>query len=69
MAPAQPEPEGESKYVPSSPNAPVVGAGGTEVFTFKARTTGTATLEIGYARPFEKDVPPEKTFKVTITVK
>jgi len=68
-APAQLEPQGEPKYVPSGSTTPVVGAGGTEVFTFRARATGTGTLELGYARPFEKGVPPEKTFRVTVDVR
>ena len=67
-APAELEQQGEPKYLPPVATTPAVGAGGTEVFTFKAKATGTATLELGYARPFEKGVPPAKTFKVTVTV-
>jgi inhibitor of cysteine peptidase len=66
--PAQLELHGEPKYVPTVSTTPVVGAGGTEILTFEAKSTGTATLRLGYARPFEPGVPPEKTFEVTVTV-
>jgi len=40
----------------------------TEVFHFEGRSTGTTTLELHYRRPWEKDVPPAKTFHVEIEV-
>jgi inhibitor of cysteine peptidase len=44
------------------------GAPGTQELTFRAEQTGTSTLELAYARPFEKGVPPVKTAKFPITV-
>jgi inhibitor of cysteine peptidase len=60
--------EGEPAYVPPGSTTPVVGAAGTEVFTFKAIKTGTAKLSMAYARSFETGVEPEETFEVTVKV-
>ncbi len=46
----------------------LLGAGGTSVFTFKALQAGQTSLKLIYSRPFEKGVPPEKTFEITIAV-
>ena len=45
------------------------GASGTQELTFRAEQAGTSTLELAYARSFEKGVPPAKTatFAVTVT--
>ena len=44
------------------------GAGGTDVWTFKAIGTGSTTIMLEYRRPWEKDVPPaaHKTFPVVV---
>jgi len=47
----------------------VVGAGGTRVFTYTAAAAGTGVLDMEYVRSWEKGVPPEKTFKLTVVVK
>lgn len=58
---------GEPVY--DSPNTPgLVGAGGTETFTFTASSRGTSTLKLEYRRPWETGVPAEKTWSVTVTV-
>jgi len=44
------------------------GAGGFQTFRFKAKSTGDATLELKYFRPFEKDKPAAKTYKITVSV-
>ncbi len=61
--------QGEPKYVPAGSTSPVVGAGGTEVFTFKAVDSGTAKLTLEYRRPFEPGVAPAKTFSVTVEIR
>lgn len=66
--PANLELEGEPTYVPPGSTTPVVGAAGTEVFTFKAIKTGTSKLSMAYSRSFETGVEPEETFKVTVKV-
>jgi inhibitor of cysteine peptidase len=45
------------------------GAAGTQELTFRATNTGTSTLEIAYARPFEEGVPPVKTAEFPVTVR
>jgi inhibitor of cysteine peptidase len=44
------------------------GAAGAQELTFRAEQTGTSTLELAYARSFEKGVPPAKTAKFPVTV-
>ncbi len=44
------------------------GATETQVFRFKAVGAGSTTLEFHYARPWEKNTPPAKTFQVEVTV-
>ena len=45
-----------------------MGSGGELTFYFKALSTGQTPLKFIYFRAFEKDVPPVKSFKVTIVV-
>ena len=45
-----------------------IGSGGELTFYFKALSTGQTPLKFIYFRAFEKDVPPVKSFKVTIVV-
>ncbi len=45
-----------------------IGSGGELTFYFKALSTGETALKFIYFRAFEKDVPPIKSFKVTIVV-
>jgi inhibitor of cysteine peptidase len=61
--------QGEPAYVPAGSTTPVVGAGGTQVFTFKATGTGTASLSLEYKRPFEPTAAPAKTFSVTVEIR
>lgn len=68
-SPVQLRLEGEPEYVPPGSTTPVVGAAGTEVFTFTAVSAGTATLTLNYARSFEPSVAPEKTFTITVDIK
>ena len=45
-----------------------IGSGGELTFYFKALSTGQTPLKFIYFRDFEKDIPPIKSFKVTIVV-
>jgi inhibitor of cysteine peptidase len=63
------EVQGEPAYVPAGSTTPVVGAGGTEVFTFTANDKGTAKLILEYKRSFEPGVPPQQTFNVTVDIR
>lgn len=46
----------------------LTGAGGTYTYQFKVTGAGTTRLNFNYLRPWEKDVPPYKTFTITIEV-
>jgi inhibitor of cysteine peptidase len=59
---------GKPAYVTRPHAAGIVGVGGTFTFRLKAVRPGTSALKLIYVRPWEKDVPPEKTFAVTIKV-
>ncbi|MGD9934073.1 MAG: protease inhibitor I42 family protein [Dehalococcoidia bacterium] len=63
------EQQGEPVYAtPPATASPVVGAAGTETFTFRAVQKGDGTLKLEYVRPFETGVPPAQTFEVTVSV-
>lgn len=61
--------DGEPKFVPPGSTSPVVGAAGTQVFTFKAVATGKSTLRMEYRRSFEPNEPAQGTFTVEVEVK
>jgi inhibitor of cysteine peptidase len=56
---------GEAEYTAEST---ALGAGGTEVWTFKAKSSGSGTLRLKYWRSFEPDATPPETFDVTVEV-
>jgi inhibitor of cysteine peptidase len=45
------------------------GASGHQVFRFSVEASGTGSLEFRYVRPWEKDTPPAKVFKILLIVK
>ena len=45
------------------------GASGHQVFHFAVEATGTGALEMRYLRPWEKDKPPAKVFKIKLIVR
>jgi inhibitor of cysteine peptidase len=47
---------------------PVPGSGGTVIYHFRAKATGTGTLKLIYRRPWEKTTPPAETFSVLVKV-
>jgi inhibitor of cysteine peptidase len=61
--------QGEPQYAPAGSTTPVVGAGGTEIFTFRAEGSGSAKLVLVYRRPFEPSAAPERTFSVTVEIR
>lgn len=52
-----------------APAHDALGAPGMIILRFKAANTGQASLRLEYKRPWEKDIPAEKTFEVTVVVK
>ena len=57
----------EHAYV--APESEMMGAAGTEDWTFKALKKGTATISMDYSQPWEGGQKTDWTFKVTVTVK
>ncbi len=56
-----------SEYKAAS-DAHRVGAGGNEVWTFRATGKGRTAINLIYVRPWEKDVPPARTATAMIIV-
>src|ERR1035437_8662366 len=54
-------------YIP--PDSKLMGAGGHEVWTFKAIEQGQAEISMKYVRPWEQDKPPARTNVFTVIVK
>src|SRR5574343_1676333 len=50
-----------------APNG-MVGVAGEQVWSFRAQGSGRAVLTYVYARAWEKDAAPEKTFTLTVVV-
>ncbi len=64
-----PQLSAKSDTLESSAAPSVVGAGGLRVFTFTAAEAGTGELDMEYIRSWEKGVPPQRTFTLTVVVK
>jgi inhibitor of cysteine peptidase len=47
-------------------NTGLIGSGGTDKFTFKAKVKGTATLVFSYKRSWETTAADQKTFTVEV---
>jgi inhibitor of cysteine peptidase len=46
----------------------LIGAGGVEVWTFRAVGAGKTLISFKYVRPWEKDIPPAREVTFTIVV-
>jgi predicted secreted protein len=46
-----------------------VGSGGMEVIRFHAIAAGKSEVKLIFHRPFEHNIPPSKTFEVTVIIK
>jgi len=60
------KPVGEMKF---KTDHAIPGASGNQVFRFLVDTSGTGTIEMRYIRPWEKDTPPAKVFKLLLIVR
>jgi inhibitor of cysteine peptidase len=58
----------DHRFVPPEETG-VVGAAGTQVWTFQALKKGTSTISMEYSRPWEGGEKGEWTFNLTVTVK
>jgi inhibitor of cysteine peptidase len=60
---------GEAEFKPSQTGEPpLIGAGGLEIFRFRAVRTGQMTLQLVYHRPWEEGAEPLKTFSLEVVV-
>jgi predicted secreted protein len=60
---------GKAEFIPSDTGEPpLVGAGGWEIFRFRAVSTGQMNLQLAYHRPWEGRVPPLQTFSLQAIV-
>lgn len=59
--------EGEPE-AKSGANTNLVGAPVTQTFRYKALSAGRVELKLVYHRPWEKDVPPVKSFSAVVTI-
>jgi predicted secreted protein len=50
-------------------NDKAVGSGGMEIIKLHAIAEGTSVVRLIFHRPFERNVPPLKTFSVTVIIK
>lgn len=64
--PDQLEQVGEPKF---TANSNALGASGSEVWTFKGKTSGEGVLSLKYWRTFEPTATPAANFSVTVKVK
>ena len=46
-----------------------IGAGGMEIIKFHAIAAGKSVVKLIFHRSFERDIPPLKTFEVTVIIK
>jgi len=61
---------GEAEFKQSDTGEPpLVGAGGWEIFRFKAISTGQTSLKLVYHRPWEEGVEPINTFSIEVVVR
>jgi len=61
-----------STFEATPSSGPIVGSGGTEVFTWSTLSplpmSGSHTVTLGYRRSWETNVPPAKTFTFTVDI-
>jgi len=60
---------GSAEFKPADTGEPpLVGAGGWEIFRFRAVHTGQMSLQLVYHRPWEEGIEPLQTFTLQVTV-
>ena len=61
------KPLGDSVLKPLETEAP--GASENQVFRFLAQNSGLAVLELHYLRPWERNIPPLKTYQINVQIR
>ncbi len=57
-----------SGFIQSKKDKELIGAGGFEIFSFKAISNGKTSIILNYKRPWEEEAEPLETFEITISV-
>jgi inhibitor of cysteine peptidase len=60
------EQQGDPEFESSEPGK--VGSGGKLIFRFRAKESGTTTLEMVYHRAWDKETPPLQTFELSAVI-
>ena len=60
--------DGDVVYRQNSRNSGILGAGGLEIWNFRADHIGSTQIFFCYARPWEKGIPPERHINWDVTV-
>lgn len=58
----------KNEYIVPTEANELVGAGGEEVWVFKVKALGKTKILMGYARPWEKKIIPDKAKLIELTV-
>ncbi len=61
--------QGEAAYETPRSDRRLTGAGGVEVWKFRAVKAGALMLTFNYRRPWEKGVPPVKSLTWPVTIR
>ncbi len=62
--------EGPPRFEPGGVRGgPLAGAGGAEIFRFKAARSGEGTVVLAYRRPWEKGIAPIRIFSIRVKIK
>ncbi|UUO17496.1 protease inhibitor I42 family protein [Dolichospermum heterosporum] len=61
------KPLGDSVLKPLETEVP--GASENQVFRFLAQNSGLAVLELHYLRPWERNIPPLKTYQINVQIR
>ena len=61
------KPLGDSVLKPLKTEVP--GASENQVFRFLAQNSGLAVLELHYLRPWERNIPPLKTYQINVQIR
>jgi inhibitor of cysteine peptidase len=61
------KPLGDSVLKPLETEAP--GADENQVFRFLAKNSGATVLELHYLRPWERNIPPLKTYQINVQIR
>ncbi len=49
--------------------SPIAGAGGNQIFTFKAAAPGRGTLRLVYRQPWNRQERPEQSFRLVVVIR